>query len=106
MFKHYTITFRGEDFLDSQGLLKKAIILARKDNVLFFSLLELRITDNLVYFNDGEGSNNDLRTSNFEYFNSLSSPLSVPENMVRESNDLEIELFKKEFEKRCDNLFD
>jgi len=103
MFDYYTMKFSSDNFLDSQGILKKTIILARKENSAYFPLIELRITDRMTYFTDKQI---DLveALDFLEEFKSMIKPALVPPNMIEKSNGLEIRLFKEEFKKRCTKL--
>lgn len=103
MFKHYTMKVNGKDFLDSQGLLSKVIFLARKEYDNYFILLELRITDKTIYFNE-KNINLNESIDYLEEFKSILKPTSIPSSMVKESDELEMKLFKNEFNKRCDYL--
>lgn len=99
MLKYYTEEFKGDNFKESNGTLRKVIYLAHKIGDNYFPLLDLRITDKTSYFNE---TGIDLIQSchHISEFNFPLKPTQVPDNLIRESSELEVELFEQEFEKR------
>jgi hypothetical protein len=99
MFKYYTEEFKDDNFKESRGILRKAIYLAYKEGDTYYPLLDLRITDKTAYFNE-RGIDLVQALNYLGEFNFPLKPTHIPPDMIIESNNSEIELFKEEFEKR------